>query len=137
MKRRQFLTSLPAVGSLLIALPCSAEVAAFSGELQPDMPRDRPFLHVMDHEVFLPSRGSLVRRGTYMAITPGYGPWDDLHLLRDGTLAAAAVHFHGDNVHIHQIETGDRWHVPKSRANEVIAGRVLKIIRQDRGRWVD
>jgi len=136
VNRRQFLTALSSASGVFIASGSKASVAPEREPLDP-MPRDRPFLHVMDHEVFLPTRNSLVRPGYVLTVTPGVGPWDDLHLLRDGTLAAVAVAFRHEDVHIHCYENVWHGNVPSARANDLIAGRVIKIIRQDRGKWIE
>ena len=94
-----------------------------------------PFLHVLDSPI--PGTHHPLKAGDMVLVTPGIGPWDDMHLLRDGRFAAVQV-FNPvrDEIGINVYGSADHFWVSESRAEELIAGRVVKRIRFDRGRWI-
>lgn len=134
MNRRSFLAAVPAVAMAPVAtmLPVVSMAApAITGQVI-----EEPFLHVLDGPI--PGTHYSLQAGDMVLVLPGAGPWDDMHLLRDGRFAAVQV-FNpcGKVVEVRVYGSDERFYVPKEQAGDVIAGRVSKRIRLDRGRWVD
>ncbi|MFE3839411.1 hypothetical protein [Pseudogemmobacter sonorensis] len=132
LTRRNLLMGAPlvALGSALVARP------AIASAVMPGQVIEKPFLHVLDGPIAATHYS--LKAGDMVLVLPGTGPWDDMHLLRDGRFAAVQV-FNpgGKEVGINVYGSDDHFYVPKERADEVIAGRVVKRIRLDRGRWID
>lgn len=126
MNRRAFLQS----GVAAFAVPAVSLASPLTGDVI-----EAPFLHTLSEQVALPH--SVMHAGDVLLITPGVGPYDDLHLLRDGRLAAVQCNFlSGGQIGV-QVYGGERFYVPRDTAEELIAGRVVKRIRLEQGRWVD
>lgn len=130
LTRRNLLMALPVAGAAL-ALPAMAK----SGEALLGDIIEQPFLHVLDGPI--PGYHSALSAGDMVLVLPGAPLWDDMHLLRDGRFAAVQVFRPDGLVGFNIYGSSDHFYVPKDRAPELIAGRVAKRIRLDRGRWMD
>ena len=94
-----------------------------------------PFLHVLDGPI--PDTHYELNAGDMVLVLPGVGPWDDMHLLRDGRFAAVQVPgFGSGDVGINMYGSEDRFYVSPAKADKLIAGRVVTRLRLHRGRWV-
>lgn len=127
--RRSLIASIPAIAAAPVVANSIPAVA-------PGRAADLPFLHVLDGPI--PDTHYLLQAGDMVLILPGTGPWDDMHLLRDGRFAAVQVcRPGGKQIGINVYGSDEHFFVDRDRSDQIIAGRVAKRIRLDSGRWID
>jgi hypothetical protein len=126
MNRRNILTVLP------VAMIASA---AFASASAPVTVPDVPFLHVLDGPI--PEWNRKLTAGDMVLIMPGRPRWDTTCLMRDGRFAAVSVFTPTHVIEAKILGEDERLFFSREHADEMIAGRVAKWIRLDRGVWMD